>query len=94
MTRCETENEEIRNQSNKKMNYVPSSLEESNSSNNSDTSEEFSSFHDCESDVSHDFQESASDTELSDDEKATVLKKFKNILNEDLNYRQAATYIT
>jgi hypothetical protein len=78
----------MKKKSNKKRNFVPSSLEKSNSSNISDTSEEFSSFDDCESDVSHDFQESASDTELSDDEKATVLKKFKNIFNENLNYRR------
>ena len=58
------------------------------SSNDDDSVDNFSSFDDCQSDISHDFNQSSSGTDFSDCEKAPVLKKYKNIFNENLNYRK------
>ena len=67
-----TEMEKLRNKSHSVKEDVKPNSDDGTSSNDDDSTDDFSSFDECQSDISHDFDQSSSDTDVSDCEKAPV----------------------
>lgn len=84
----ETEKEKLNKKSCRAKENTNFDSDDSLSNNDDDSADGFSSFDKCQSDISHDFDPSSSDTKLSNCQKAPVIRKYRNIFNENLKYRK------